>query len=223
MLGQLERQIHNSTACINPFFESAKEKGWTKQQLNLFAPDYYAWVESFPRTLASLVAHAPTDTIRRHLTEILFQELGEQNEEKMHYKLLRSLLFRLGVKVSSLDQAPKYDETVALINGMSELYSDPTIGKALGAQFALECQATVMTENLLQGFRKFSELEQKDFEYFDLHIIAEPQHYRIMQRCVQPLMNTPGFVSGFNIGALTLVEMIGNFWARLHKKVCLPQ
>ena len=71
-----EQTITKSEAWKNPVFERAARRPWTRPELELIGPEYYAFTRSFPGILAKLLARVGDEEIRAFLTNILFSELA---------------------------------------------------------------------------------------------------------------------------------------------------
>lgn len=219
MFAILDAMIDAHEACCNPFFEHGKRQGWTREELSAFSPDYYHWVLSFPRILAGLVNNVQDEKSWFFLTQILFSELGSGNEDRMHFRLLGDLLVKLGLKREEIAAGPRYAETIELVEGLERIYKDRNLLSGMGAQYALEKQAFPMLAQLYDGFRHFDGLSASDFEYFEIHLVEEPEHLRCMQECIGHYMSTPEDQDRVVAGAQQCLDLIAAFWRRQHTAV----
>ena len=216
---ELDDLIDSHQACENNFFGRARERQWSYKQLLAFAPDYYYWVMSFPGILAELIGNVRDQDSQFFLTQILFSELGSGSKKRMHFKLLRDILQQLGLSESQIESGPNYQETKILVEGMRHLYRHQDILQAMGAQYALEKQAFPMIEKLYDGFKHYNKLTKEDFEYFELHLVEEPEHLECMQQCMVNYMNSLSDLSQIKTGAIECLSLIANFWRRQFKEV----
>lgn len=219
MFAILDELIDGHEACSNDFFEHGKTRGWTFEELAAFAPDYYLWVRSFPRILAGLVNNVRDDRSCFFLTQILFSELGSGVEERTHFRLLGQVLEKLGLQAAEIATGPRYAETRQLVEGLESLYKDRDVLRAMGAQYALEKQAFPMLAQLYAGFRHFQQLEGPDFEYFEIHLVEEPEHLRCMQQCIGHYLRSPGDQEMVVAGVQRCLDLIAAFWRREYAAV----
>jgi pyrroloquinoline-quinone synthase len=210
----LDRAIETHEACHNEFFVMLSCPQWSHARLAAFSHEYYYWIRSFPGILASLVANVNDEESRFFLVEILHSELGSGHSERAHHKLFKQLVLSLGVAEEEIHSRCYWAETEALVTGMLTLYGDSCICRALGAQYALEKQALPMIQNLDRGLRCLQHVKDSPFDYFDLHMMEEPEHLRCMQECVTRHLGHAEDRDEVSRGAFDCLSLIATFWRR---------
>lgn len=218
-LSAVDEIVDTHSACENAFFKRLRGDALNQRQLGTFGSDYLYWISSFPGILAGLIATTSDARFQFFLTEILFSELGSGDPERMHFRLFARLLGKLGVTLADTHSGPRFVETRALVEGMRQLYRDEDILHAMGAQYALERQAFPMIEKLYVGFKHYSELTRDDCEYFELHLVEEPEHLRCMQECMKRCIARPEDIERVKAGAVACLDLIAAFWRRMYEEV----
>lgn len=219
MFESLHKLIDSHEACDNPFFNLGRAWPWRVGQLRTFCPDYYAWIKSFPSILSGLIANTCDLDFQFFLTQILFSELGSGDVERMHFKLFERILRKLGLSDEEINAGARFRETHDLIEGMCQLYRHEDILRAMGAQYALERQAFPMIDKLYVGFKHYENLTRDDFEYFELHLVEEPEHLACMEECMQRCVGAPEEPARVEAGAKECLELIAAFWRRMYREL----
>ncbi len=215
----LDRIIDGHEACDNEFFDLGRNIGWTREQLEKYSLDYRYWIRAFPGILAALIGRSPDPEFQFFMTQILHSELGSGDRTRMHFRLFERILRKLGLSDAEIESGPKFEETRWLVSGMFALYGDKDLLRAMGAQYALEKQAFPMIEKLYLGFKHYKELTRDDLEYFELHLVEEPEHLACMQECMARCVESPSDASRVEAGALACLDLIAAFWRRMYAEV----
>jgi len=218
VIEQLDFAIDHHAACDNVFFRWVELNKLSTLQLRSYAPDYFFFIRSFPAILSTLIANVRDDWSRFFLAQILFSELGSGNEERMHFKLFARLLSKLGMTEEEINSGPKHEQTKRLVDGMLSLYSDPNPAKALGAQYALEKMALPMIEKLYRGFKHY-DLSIEDMDYFELHLVDEPEHLDCMRRCIAAYIGDSSSEEEVMTGACSLLNLFADFWKKEYEVI----
>lgn len=215
----LDHLIDAHEACENAFFVRARADRWSRSQLQRFGADYRYWIASFPGILGGLIGRTRDCEFQFFLTQILFSELGSGQPDQMHFRLFERILSKLGLTREEIQAGPRFSETCNLVDGMRQLYQHDDILRAMGAQYALERQAFPMIEKLYVGFKHYRQLTREDFEYFEVHLVEEPEHLRCMEECMGRCMSKPEDVERVSVGARACLDLIAAFWRRMYKEV----
>lgn len=206
-------------ACENEFFATCRRRLWSEREIRAVMPNYFSWIRAFPGILGGLIGNTRDPDFQFFLTEILFSELGCGDPERMHFKLFERILRKLGLSEEEIHTGPRFAETRELVEGMRRLYLEEDILRAMGAQYALERQAFPMIEKLYVGFKHFDNLTREDFEYFELHLVEEPEHLRCMQECMARCMSSTEDAARVETGARECLDLIAAFWRRMYAEI----
>jgi pyrroloquinoline quinone (PQQ) biosynthesis protein C len=200
-----------------PFLERGVRRGWSHAEVRIFAPEYYAWVSNFPHILSLLTARVRDDESRSFLASILAEELGNGTARERHAQLLRRCFIGLGLPSWTLDRAPYLRSTTRLVRDMRLLYAGGSVARALGAQAAFERQAVPMIEKLHAGLARFVRGGEAS-RYFEVHMVAEPRHARLMAGCLRRYVRAPKDRREAASGAVTLSLLLGAFWDAMDRE-----
>jgi pyrroloquinoline quinone (PQQ) biosynthesis protein C len=217
--GSLDEFILSHEACENDFFVYARRETWSLEQVASFGAEYYYFTKSFPQTLAILIQRAFDEDSRFSLTKILYSELGSGERDQMHFRLFRRTLVALGLSPSDIESGPRHTETRDLVDGLRRLYDDKELVRAFGAQYALERQADTMIRKMYEGFKKFTQLTRADFEFFELHLVEEPEHYECMRDCVERSVASQEDFKLVESGARECLSLFAAFWHRQYDEI----
>jgi pyrroloquinoline quinone (PQQ) biosynthesis protein C len=150
------------------------------------------------------------------LVRILYEELGSGDFEKAHFQLFRSVLEKVEAGDIKEERRQRKRETLALVDGLAEIYRDRELFVALGAQYALEFQAENMLNQLHEGFSKV--IRDGELEFFQVHWTQEVGHIQAMRECLTGAAlreDEPAVLEGTN----ACLELFGNFWAAFESEL----
>ncbi|TAK93074.1 iron-containing redox enzyme family protein [Patescibacteria group bacterium] len=105
---QIENAVKHSVDEIlqHPFFMRLGKGICTKNELKIFAQQYYLYCEFFPKVLALVASKVPDDQTRFPLIENLWDEHGRGDLEKSHRALFKSFVYAVGLSDQELSQNP---------------------------------------------------------------------------------------------------------------------
>jgi pyrroloquinoline quinone (PQQ) biosynthesis protein C len=226
-------KITSTPALDNAFYREWMSRRFTIEELQVFARNYGAFVQSFPDALAILIAATSDLEAKTEYVKTLYSEMGYGNTAKVHSSLLSAFLKELARKMGdehALDPdrlaatTELLPTTKALIEGEKSLYGDGEM--SFGAQLALEWQAYTMLRKLYDGARNYLPLwsEPDQFheacEYFYAHIgAAEKDHkdesLKAVSRYAVDQHSLERIIEGYN----RHLDLISNFWQGLYTRI----
>jgi pyrroloquinoline quinone (PQQ) biosynthesis protein C len=228
---ELATSLRDHPAINNRFYLNWTSRALTKGQLQVFVLNYGAFVESFPQTLALLIAATSDVTAQVELSKTLYSEMGYGNSDKAHSKLFYCFFAQLADKMScpgafnrsTLLASAKYlPTTIAFIEGEKKLYTDPNPAVSMGAQLALEWQAYTMLRKLYEGARRYMSLwaDEDEFheacEYFYAHIgAAEKDHKTESLNAARQLVDSSESLDALRRGFSSHLTLFEDFWSGL--------
>ena len=149
---------------------------------------FFAFVKSFPRILATLLANTSDEAAADELAVILVSELGDDDPRKRHEYLYHRFLRSVGLDPAEAARRGWLPSTRAYIEGLAELYGSRDYARALGASFGLEHMAIPMWDQLIPGLealkRRREPLAEMDLFYWTFHRDLEQTHEDGMSRAL---------------------------------------
>lgn len=225
-LKKLAQSTRQSIAVNNLFFDKWLKSPLTIDEIAVFARNYWEWTFCFPQALAGLLAQTTDIKARVEYTKILFSEMGNGQNNKVHSALFEQFCNQLALKlghpgyleIERLKQAfPLLKATQELNRWQRETYSNSEL--AIGAQLALEWQAYTMIRKLYDGARNYMHLWENpdDFheacEFFYVHIgAAEKDHKEESILAAKQLVDKGMAFKSIEEGFCQSLHLIGNFW-----------
>ena len=210
-LEQAQSLVDASRARANahPFFAKFKERK-DPEQLRRFAPQWHIAATNHKIAFPYLIATTRDDQTRQELIEVLRDEYGNGNPDKIHAKLLHRFLDELGASsnVPILPEVKQFsDTTLALWTG-----SDPAI--AFGYHYALEYIAMDVHRAFATGLEGYG-LSPEALEYFRYHSAAEEEHEQVARagflRYAEDPTAQPRLLEGVRLGVQVLEQMWDGF------------
>jgi pyrroloquinoline-quinone synthase len=171
LLEKIDAAIAEKSLLKHPFYQDWQMGRLTRQDLQLYAAQYYRHVEAFPRHLRVLAARAEGP-----IRDIILENLAEEeNPSRPHPKLWRDFAATLGVNEEDITCCPALPGTQAVVETFREIVGDRPVVEAVAALYAYEAQvpeiATTKIEGLYYGINS-----NKGLAYFVVHEEADKAH-----------------------------------------------
>jgi pyrroloquinoline-quinone synthase len=210
-----------ATDCVeNDFFAAFRDKQFDVAAVQKFADQYYLYIRTFPKILAGLSARVDNEEIRKELAKTVVSELGGGGEGGMgHYKMFKNACAALDIDVAPVGTVEYLPETTALVEGIRELFLEGSIEAALGGHYTIELSGLPMIKSLYEGFRELEGSNVESLEYFYLHLLIEREHVEWIHAAVEQATGGEESRSEIRRGALLIAELLGNFWAGVHREL----
>ena len=182
-----------------------------------FAVQFFAFVKSFPRILATLLANTTENAVADELATILVSELGDGDPKRRHEYLYHRFLRSIGLDPADAGRRRWLPTTKAYIEGLAELYGSLEYPKALGASFGLEHMAIPMWDQLIPGLERLKRsqaaLSDMDLFYWTFHRELEQGHEDAMSRTLEAL--PPDHEAPLREGCVKALDLLEGFWLGL--------
>lgn len=158
------------------FLEQFKSRKLSPQQLRAFGIQWLKTTRSHKLAFPALIANITDDDTRFELIDILYEEYGAGNREKIHARLLEKFLFALQISSADIEHTTALPEVATFAEELAEIWKNENDVMALGLHFALEHLASTLMPTVAEGLRQYPELTEDDREYFTFHSSAETRH-----------------------------------------------
>jgi pyrroloquinoline-quinone synthase len=173
LLEKIDAAIAEKSLLKHPFYQDWLMGKLSREDLQLYAAQYYRHVEAFPKHLRVLAARSEGP-----LREIILENLAEEeNPSRPHPKLWRDFAAILGVNEEDITACPALPGTQTVVETFREIVGDRPIAEAVAALYAYESQVPEIAANKIDGLQKFYGVNSpKALAYFTVHEEADKAH-----------------------------------------------
>ena len=173
LLARLDAAIAEKSLLKHPFYQDWQAGKLSREELQLYASQYYRHVEAFPKTLRVLAART-TGTLRDTVMENLAEE---ENPDAPHPKLWRDFAAAVGVAADDIACCPSLPGTQAVVTTFREICGDRPVAEAVATLYAYEAQVPEISATKIDGLKKFYGVTQPEaLAYFTIHEQADKVH-----------------------------------------------
>jgi pyrroloquinoline-quinone synthase len=173
LLAKIDAAIAEKSLLKHPFYQDWQMGKLTRQDLQLYASQYYRHVEAFPKHLRVLAARTEGP-----IRDIVLENLAEEeNPSQPHPKLWRDFAATVGVNEEDITCCPALPGTQAVVETFREIVGDRTVAEAVAALYAYEAQVPEIATTKIEGLQKFYGVSSsKGLAYFAVHEEADKAH-----------------------------------------------
>ena len=173
LLARLDAAIAEKNLLKHPFYQDWQAGKLSREELQLYAAQYYLHVEAFPKHLRVLAARTEgplRDTVLENLAE-------EENPDAPHPKLWRDFAAAVGVSADDISYCPALPGTQTVVATFREICGDRPVAEAVATLYAYEAQVPEIAATKIDGLRKFYGVTQPEaLAYFTIHEEADKAH-----------------------------------------------
>jgi pyrroloquinoline-quinone synthase len=173
LVARLDAAIAEKNLLKHPFYQDWQAGKLSREELQLYAAQYYRHVEAFPKHLRVLAARTEgplRETVMENLAE-------EENPEAPHPKLWRDFAAALGVNEDDITSCPRLPGTQAVVATFREICGDRPVAEAVAALYAYEAQVPEIASTKIDGLRRFYGIERPEaLAYFTIHEETDKLH-----------------------------------------------
>jgi pyrroloquinoline-quinone synthase len=173
LLARMDAAIAEKHLLKHPFYQDWQAGKLSREELQLYAAQYYRHVEAFPKHLRVLAARTEgplQKLIRGNLAE-------EENPAGTHPKLWRDFAAAVGVGEDDITCCPGLPGTQAVVQKFREICGDRTVAEAVAALYAYESQVPEIAATKMDGLKKFYGVTRpEELAYFAVHEETDKLH-----------------------------------------------
>ena len=173
LVARLDAAIAEKNLLKHPFYQDWQAGKLSREELQLYAAQYYRHVEAFPKHLRVLAARTEgplRDTVMENLAE-------EENPSAPHPKLWRDFAAALGVNEDDITCGPRLPGTQTVVATFREICGDRPVAEAVAALYAYEAQVPEIAATKIDGLRRFYGIERPEaLAYFTIHEETDKLH-----------------------------------------------
>ena len=215
LLKKLDAAIAEKNLLKHPFYQDWQAGKLSREELQLYAAQYYKHVEAFPRHLRVLAARTEgplQGLIRENLEE-------EENPAAPHPRLWRTFAAAVGVGEDDVTCCPSLPGTKTVVQTFREICGDRPVAEAVAALYAYESQVPEIAATKIDGLKKFYGVTRpEDLAYFAVHEETDKLHRRSWRNWLEE------HADGDEEGILgTANEALDALWGALDAVHCQKQ
>ena len=175
LLESLDALVEKYHLLKHPFYKAWTEGRLSKQQLGLYAEQYYQHVRAFPENLKQLASRTNGDG---NLKSVVKENLDEELDASAPHPLLwRQFAESVGVSDASLENAHARPGIAALLDTYDEVSTQGSMTQAVAAFYVYEAQVPEIAAQKISGLRRFYGItEPNALAYFAVHEEADVRH-----------------------------------------------
>ena len=171
---EIDAIIDAKSLLKHPFYQAWTMGTLTREDLSLYAQQYYQQESRFPRFVSSVHSNCPELKARQMLLENLtHEESGPEN----HPELWLRFASTVGASRESVQGAKMDAKTQQCVDEFGRLTKDSNWVAGLAALYAYEAQQPAVAKTKIEGLRKHYGLDSKDaLGFFEVHESVDAWH-----------------------------------------------
>lgn len=174
LLDKIDALIAERHLLTHPFYTKWREGTLSREALQEYARQYYAFESTFPRLLSALHTRSEQPAVRQSLLDNLWdEEHGEANHAELW------LRFGEGIGVSRTDvrSAEPNGGTRALLDSYWSAVTDAPIAAGIAALYAYEGQVPEVATEKINGLRNLYGVDDpRTLGFFTVHSTLDVEH-----------------------------------------------
>lgn len=219
-LHSLEQEILRHEAVRHSFLKRFAAEPLTIVQLQTFGLQHYQLVKVFVNYMTNLLPKIPDKDASSLFRTVFNDEFGQATIFRSHPALYRNFLKALGLHDESWGRVSFLPETENFIEGHLTLTREADFLVGLGAVGpGHEFSIPAMFSYLVEGIRKNTQLNEKDFEYFTLHIEQDKEHAKVFNALIERHVATIEDQKRLREGVFRSLKYRNRFWNGLLQAV----
>ena len=189
LLDQIDALIADRHLLKHPFYTKWQAGTLTRDELQDYAQQYYAFESTFPRFLSALHARTDRPDVRQSLLDNLWdEEHGEVNHAEMWLRFGEGI----GADRESVRGAARNAGTRALLDTYWSSVTDGPIAAGIAALYAYEGQVPeVATEKIRGLVERYGIDDPRTLAFFTVHSTLDVEHSGAEREMIAALAPTP--------------------------------
>jgi len=174
LLEKIDALIAERHLLTHPFYTKWREGTLSREALQEYARQYYAFESTFPRLLSALHSRSDEPAVRQSLLDNLWdEEHGEVNHAELWLRFGEGI----GVQRSDVRSATPNAGTSALLDTYWSAVSDAPIAAGIAALYAYEGQVPEVATEKINGLRDIYGVDDpRTLGFFTVHSTLDVEH-----------------------------------------------
>jgi len=200
-------------------------------QLKLFAKEFHAFVDYFPKYLGALIWQSPYESIRLVIIDNLIDESGglkkieNLDTSATHPMDFRRFAYKLGLDdqvLFDLKSARPY--TIKMLEDLNDLSIKSEFFVSLGGIApGVENVFHAWIKIICDGLKQHDIFDSRDLYYFSSHAILDIEHGEQFKNAILPILADKEKQDAIQQGAHRMTQIICNFFYGLSEDLKLLQ
>ena len=173
-LNRIEERIEVRSLLKHPFYQAWQEGKLTKEELKVYAAQYYHFESAFPVYLSSVHSRCDERDVRQSILENLWdEEYGDINHRAMWLDFCESL----GLNREEPEMTKPLTNTQALLDTYHTICNEGTFQEGLAAIYAYEEQVPEIMIEKIRGLKEYFNItSEKALRFFEVHSVLDEDH-----------------------------------------------
>ena len=188
LLERIDALIAERHLLTHPFYTKWRKGELTREALQDYARQYYAFESTFPRLLSALHTRSDQPGVRQSLLDNLWdEEHGEVNHAELWLRFGEGI----GADRSSVRSAAPNEGTRAVLDAYWAAVSDGPIAAGIAALYAYERQVPeVATEKIRGLVEQYGVDDPRTLAFFTVHSTLDLEHSGAERSMISDLAST---------------------------------
>lgn len=218
-LEQIKAEMSQHPAMNHEFLVRFKDEELSKGSLKKFAIQWYKTAKKHKEALPAIVYNVKDDDVRFDLIDILNEEYGTGDRNRIHARLLQKFLRCLDISDQKILRTETLPEVEIFGREVLRIWKDGNEVHAFGLHFALEFLASSLHYHFSKGLEKYEFFTESDREYFDYHKVAEVHHADFSENGILIYGKTAENREQLRAGVAKGVELIQMLWDSFNRHI----
>ncbi|HEY4109759.1 iron-containing redox enzyme family protein [Puia sp.] len=175
-LQEMKTKLDHDPVSHHILFTKMAGRRLSGTQLKRFAVQWYKTARDHKLAFPAIILNTPVDDVRFELIEILDDEYGHGDREKIHAKLLYRFVKVFFDSDEEVERVPKLPAVTNFGREVMDIWKNGHPVYAFGLHFSLEYLAKDLHATYSDALAKYEFLSEFHREYFLYHKVAEQQH-----------------------------------------------
>jgi len=174
LLQRIDELIAERHLLTHPFYTKWREGTLSREALQEYARQYYAFESTFPRLLSALHTRSERPDVRQQILDNLWdEEHGEVNHAELWLRFGEGI----GADRGSVRGAELNDGTRALLSTYWSAVSDESLAAGIAALYAYEGQVPEVAAEKIRGLvEQYGVDDPRTLAFFTVHSTLDVEH-----------------------------------------------
>ena len=174
LLDRIDALIAERHLLKHPFYTKWREGTLSREALQEYVRQYYAFESTFPRLLSSLHARSEDAAVRQSILDNLWdEEHGEANHAELWLRFAEGI----GVDRDDVRTASRNDGTKQLLSTYWSAVTDAPLAAGIAALYAYEGQVPEVATEKINGLRdRYGVDDARTLSFFAVHSTLDVEH-----------------------------------------------
>jgi pyrroloquinoline-quinone synthase len=200
----MDQEVATRRLLDHPFYKAWVDGELSRDDLAVYAREYWHHVREFPRYLEAVRDRLPEGTARQAIEKNLADEIDGD-----HDSLWLQFADAVGAKSDQLTAADPSDQTRTCTDAWMQACASKSPEFALAMLYAYESQIPTVAVSKTEGLAAHYGVSGPGSEYFEVHAEIDVEHSRDLAQAVEDVSTRPEeAVAGAKAGAETALRLL---------------